>query len=571
MSSSATTMRAMSSPSPRPDGLVAAAGGRLLLLGQELDVVLRLAQLVEHGGDGRDGLPRHPAAQGGDDAGLLLAGEQCLLRGCPRRRCRRPGTCAPRPARDAAAAPCWRCRRTPRRSPRRWPTRSRRRRWRRWSAIRRPRRCGRRRRAAWAGVRRRHRRRRRACDRSRVPRRCRRAPGWSRSRAGPTTSCPSSTSRLARSIASSASIVWSLAGRSKVEAMTSPLTPRWKSVTSSGRASSSTTMRWASGLLREIDCATDWRIVVRPDFGGATIRPRWPLPIGAAMSMTRPVRLAASVSRRKPLGRVDRREGLELEALAGGLGVGAVDAVDAHHRVELLLALALAGLAHLADDRVAATQTELPHHRQRQVDVVGAREVARGADEGVVVEDVEDAGRRDEDVVLEHRGVGLVATTRHPGGLALAVATAAAAVATAAALAVVVEVVELLLVTLLLWPLLVAPAAGRLLVRLLLVAVLALLALLLLDRLLGPVPTCSVGPLVGRLPCLCWAPASRPACSAFRSACVGRRVLLGRLLVALLAGPAGWAAGRGSAGARSPRPWAVGRRLGPRRSSSALS
>ena len=37
---------------------------------------------------------------------------------------------------------------------------------------------------------------------------------------------------------------------------------------------------------------------MRPDFGGATIRPRWPLPIGAAMSMTRPVRLAASVSRR---------------------------------------------------------------------------------------------------------------------------------------------------------------------------------------------------------------------------------------------------------------------------------
>ena len=58
-----------------------------------------------------------------------------------------------------------------------------------------------------------------------------------------TTSCPSSTSRLARSIASSATVVWSEAGRSNVEAMTSPCTVRWKSVTSSGRSSTSTTIR----------------------------------------------------------------------------------------------------------------------------------------------------------------------------------------------------------------------------------------------------------------------------------------------------------------------------------------
>ena len=64
-----------------------------------------------------------------------------------------------------------------------------------------------------------------------------------------TTSWPSSTRRLARSMASSATIVWSEAGRSKVEAMTSPLTVRCMSVTSSGRSSTSTTMRWASGLL----------------------------------------------------------------------------------------------------------------------------------------------------------------------------------------------------------------------------------------------------------------------------------------------------------------------------------
>ena len=113
-----------------------------------------------------------------------------------------------------------------------------------------------------------------------------------------TTSCPSSTSRLARSIASSATVVWSLAGRSKVEEMTSPLTERSKSVTSSGRSSTRTTIRWHSGLLVVIELAIDCMIIVLPAFEGETMRPRWPLPIGDAMSMTRPIRLPESVSRR---------------------------------------------------------------------------------------------------------------------------------------------------------------------------------------------------------------------------------------------------------------------------------
>ena len=113
-----------------------------------------------------------------------------------------------------------------------------------------------------------------------------------------TTSWPSSTSRLARSMASSATVVWSLAGRSKVEEMTSPLTERSKSVTSSGRSSTSTTIRWHSGLLVVIELAIDCMIIVLPALDGETIRPRWPLPIGAAMSMTRPIRLVGSVSRR---------------------------------------------------------------------------------------------------------------------------------------------------------------------------------------------------------------------------------------------------------------------------------
>ena len=176
--------------------------------------------------------------------------------------------------------------------------------------------------------------------------------------------------------------------------MTSPLTERSKSVTSSGRSSTSTTIRWHSGLLVVIELAIDCMIIVLPALDGETIRPRWPLPIGAAMSMTRPIRLVGSVSRRSRSLRVERGQLGELDAALGRLGVGAVDAVDAHHRVELLLALALAGLAHLADDRVAAAQAELAHHRQRDVDVVGAGQVAAGADERVVVEDVEDAGGR---------------------------------------------------------------------------------------------------------------------------------------------------------------------------------
>ena len=99
-------------------------------------------------------------------------------------------------------------------------------------------------------------------------------------------------------MASSATVVWSLAGRSNVEEMTSPLTERSKSVTSSGRSSTRTTIRWHSGLFVVIEFAIDCMIIVLPALDGDTIRPRWPLPIGAAMSMTRPIRLVESVSRR---------------------------------------------------------------------------------------------------------------------------------------------------------------------------------------------------------------------------------------------------------------------------------
>jgi len=93
-------------------------------------------------------------------------------------------------------------------------------------------------------------------------------------------------------------MVWSEAGRSKVEAMTSPLTMRCMSVTSSGRSSTSTTMRCTSGLLIAIALAICCITMVLPAFGGATMRPRWPLPTGETRSIIRGVSAFGLVSSR---------------------------------------------------------------------------------------------------------------------------------------------------------------------------------------------------------------------------------------------------------------------------------
>ncbi|CAM5731587.1 hypothetical protein SFUMM280S_06278 [Streptomyces fumanus] len=113
-----------------------------------------------------------------------------------------------------------------------------------------------------------------------------------------TTSSPASTSRLARSITRSARAMCCLGVRSKVEAYTSPRTERRMSVTSSGRSSSSSTISRHSGWLPATAAAICWSSTVLPVLGGATIRPRWPLPTGASRSMRRPAAPAAGCSRR---------------------------------------------------------------------------------------------------------------------------------------------------------------------------------------------------------------------------------------------------------------------------------
>ena len=88
-----------------------------------------------------------------------------------------------------------------------------------------------------------------------------------------------------------------------------------------------------------------------------------------------------------------RRELLEHGALARGVRVHAVDAVDLEQRVVLLVVL---GLADLAGDLVAAAQAEAPDLAEAHVHVaVALGEAARAQEPEAVREYVQDAGARD--------------------------------------------------------------------------------------------------------------------------------------------------------------------------------
>ena len=192
-------------------------------------------------------------------------------------------------------------------------------------------------------------------------------------------------------------------------------------------------MRWTSGLFVVIALAIACSTIVLPALGGETIRPRWPLPIGATRSMTRVVRMPRLGLEAQPLLRVERRQLAELRPGCGpSPGSTPLTVSRRTSALNFSLALALARLAHGAGDRVALAQAGLADLRQRDVDVVRAGQVARRPDERVVVEDVEDAGDRDEDVVLAD--LGLRPRRRRRDAVAAA-AAAAVAVAVAAATA----------------------------------------------------------------------------------------------------------------------------------------
>ena len=82
-----------------------------------------------------------------------------------------------------------------------------------------------------------------------------------------------------------------------------------------------------------------FRRIVLPAFGGDTIRPRWPRPIGATRSMIRVVRLSGVVSSFIcSFGKIGGQV-FEVGAALGDFGVEAVDRFDPQQAVVLLAVL----------------------------------------------------------------------------------------------------------------------------------------------------------------------------------------------------------------------------------------
>src|SRR5208282_2886842 len=111
----------------------------------------------------------------------------------------------------------------------------------------------------------------------------------------------------------------------------------------------------------------------------------------------------------EPFLRVQRHQLGELRAGLGLLRVQAVDLVQPDQRVELLPALAFPRLPDRALDHVPLAQAVPAHLGQRDIDVVGSRQVAGRADEPVVVQHVQDARDGDEHVVLGDHRLGVAA------------------------------------------------------------------------------------------------------------------------------------------------------------------
>ena len=126
-----------------------------------------------------------------------------------------------------------------------------------------------------------------------------------------------------------------------------------------------------------------------PAFGGLTIRARWPLPSGLTMLISRWLRFFGSFSRLISSSGWTGVRSPKTRAAAGGLGVDAVDRVDAEHAPVLLR---LARSADGAADAIADAEAEAADLARADVDVVRARQQAVPAEEAeALVDDVEDA------------------------------------------------------------------------------------------------------------------------------------------------------------------------------------
>ena len=136
-----------------------------------------------------------------------------------------------------------------------------------------------------------------------------------------------------------------------------------------------------------MDCIS----TVLPVRGGATMRPRWPLPMGREQIHDAAADAFADGFHLDALLRVERREVVEEDLVARFFGRLEVDGFDLDER-EILFAFVRR--AHVAADGVAGLEVEFADLRGRDVDVVGAGQVVviGGAEEAVAVrEDFEDA------------------------------------------------------------------------------------------------------------------------------------------------------------------------------------
>ena len=140
---------------------------------------------------------------------------------------------------------------------------------------------------------------------------------------------------------------------------------------------------------------------VLPVRGGATIRARWPLPIGETMSMTRGGQVLAGRIldfELQPLVRIERRQIVEVDLVAGLFRVLEIDRVAFQQRE---IALALLRAANDALDRVAGAQAEAADLGGRDIDVVGSGKiigVGRAQEGEAVLQDFDDALADDLDV-----------------------------------------------------------------------------------------------------------------------------------------------------------------------------
>ena len=111
---------------------------------------------------------------------------------------------------------------------------------------------------------------------------------------------------------------------------------------------------------------------VLPVRGGATMRPRVPLPIGQTRSSTRVFTSSGSGFQNEPLVREQRREIVEMRFFLRLVRVFAVHALDLEQREKFFLFL---GRPDLAGDEVAGLQIEPADLRRRNVNVLRAGQV----------------------------------------------------------------------------------------------------------------------------------------------------------------------------------------------------